>query len=206
MIFRLPLTWDRGKMRPRRKRSRPGVPWRAHGRSCSSTVTRRHHLPHQRYHHLHHSPFSEHHAVTISAGRMEERSSSSSNQAAKGHLPPRTPAQNARANISRPKRPRKPSRLKLVPLSVIFPKKQFAGNFTGRTIARRSRAFEQYLAHLASLSSIRNDCYFWNFFTMPELYTGHAAIRGGLYNEAYTTLSNITRLQVRGSPLDDYSA
>uniref|UniRef100_A0A8C4QIH6 Sorting nexin family member 21 n=1 Tax=Eptatretus burgeri TaxID=7764 RepID=A0A8C4QIH6_EPTBU len=79
--------------------------------------------------------------------------------------------------------------------SVIFPKKQFAGNFTGRTIARRSRAFEQYLAHLASLSSIRNDRSFWNFFTMPELYTGHAAIRGGLYVEAYATLSNITRLQ-----------
>ena len=36
----------------------------------------------------------------------KERSGSSSNQCVKGHLPPRSPAQNARANISRPKRPR----------------------------------------------------------------------------------------------------
>uniref|UniRef100_UPI00358E55AA sorting nexin-21-like n=1 Tax=Myxine glutinosa TaxID=7769 RepID=UPI00358E55AA len=84
--------------------------------------------------------------------------------------------------------------------SVIFPRKQFARNFTGRTIARRSRAFEQYLAHLASLSSIRNDGSFWNFFTIPELHNGHADIRGGLYNEAYATLSNIASLQERIVP------
>ena len=36
----------------------------------------------------------------------KEQSGSSSNQCVKGHLPPRSPAQNARANISRAKRPR----------------------------------------------------------------------------------------------------
>ena len=38
-------------------------------------------------------------------------------QPALGHLPPRSPTQNGCAKISRPKRSRKPSRLKLVPLS-----------------------------------------------------------------------------------------
>ena len=73
------------------------------------TKTRRHHQnattktpPHIaiNYNHLHHSPLSEHRAVTIYAVRMEERCGSGSN------LPPRSPAQNAHSKISRQKNAR----------------------------------------------------------------------------------------------------
>ena len=61
----------------------------------------------QRYNHLHHSPFSEHRAVTIYVGRMEERRGRSSN------LPPKRPRK-----ISRPKLPRGLPQLKLIPLKI----------------------------------------------------------------------------------------
>ena len=76
-------------------------------RQQTPPFTRRRHLPHQRYNQLHHSPFSEHRAVTTYAGRMGERRGHSNN------LPPKRPRK-----ISRPKLPRKPSLIKLIPLKI----------------------------------------------------------------------------------------
>ena len=75
--------------------------------------TPRRHLPQQRYHHLHHSPFNEHRAVTISAGRMAEQQQQQQ-PAREGASP---------AKISCPKRPRKHSRLNLPPLVVVLSEK-----------------------------------------------------------------------------------
>ena len=76
-------------------------------RQQTPPFTRRRHLPHQRYNHLHHSPVSEHRAVTIYAGRMEERRGRSNN------LPPKRPRK-----ISRPKLPRGPPLIKLIPFKI----------------------------------------------------------------------------------------
>ena len=72
----------------------------------------------------------------------KERSSSSSNQAAKGHLLPRTPAQNARANISRPKRPCKHCRVNLPPLVVVLSEKGEGWRVLSRLAGARCDASE----------------------------------------------------------------
>ncbi|CAL1538641.1 unnamed protein product, partial [Lymnaea stagnalis] len=55
--------------------------------------------------------------------------------------------------------------------NISFPRKVFTGNFTSETIAKRSTAFEQYLAHLFSYFEIRYSYDFMYFFVQDDFTT-----------------------------------
>ncbi|XP_078144306.1 sorting nexin-21 [Centroberyx gerrardi] len=78
---------------------------------------------------------------------------------------------------------------------VCFPRKKLRRNFTAETIAKRSRAFEQYLSHLCSLSALREALCVRQFFYLADLQTGQLLIRVGRYQEALGPLLNAKRLQ-----------
>lgn len=78
---------------------------------------------------------------------------------------------------------------------VCFPRKKLRRNFTAETIARRSRAFEQYLSHLCSLEVLRATPCVQLFFYLQDLLTGQLLIRVGRYQEALGPLLNAKRLQ-----------
>ncbi|XP_054465764.1 sorting nexin-21 [Anoplopoma fimbria] len=78
---------------------------------------------------------------------------------------------------------------------VCFPRKKLRRNFTAETIAKRSRAFEQYLSHLCSLSALRGALCVRQFFCLSDLQTGQLLIRVGRYQEALGPLLNAKRLQ-----------
>ncbi|XP_059175754.1 sorting nexin-21-like [Physella acuta] len=56
--------------------------------------------------------------------------------------------------------------------NVSFPRKVLTGNFTSETIAKRSTAFEQYLAHLFSYFEIRYCSDFMFFFVQDDFANG----------------------------------
>ncbi|XP_019965777.1 sorting nexin-21 [Paralichthys olivaceus] len=78
---------------------------------------------------------------------------------------------------------------------VCFPRKKLRRNFTAETIARRSRAFEQYLSHLCSLPVLRGALCVRQFFYLTDLHAGQLLIRVGRYQEALGPLLNAKRLQ-----------
>ncbi|XP_029361280.1 sorting nexin-21 [Echeneis naucrates] len=78
---------------------------------------------------------------------------------------------------------------------VCFPRKKLRRNFTAETIAKRSRAFEQYLSHLCSLSALRGAPCVRHFFYLTDLQMGQLLIRVGQYQEALGPLLNAKRLQ-----------
>ncbi|KAM9855666.1 sorting nexin-21 isoform 1-T1 [Aulostomus maculatus] len=78
---------------------------------------------------------------------------------------------------------------------VCFPRKKLRRNFTAETIAKRSRAFEQYLSHLCSLSTLGGALCVRQFFYLSDLQTGQLLIRVGRYQEALGPLLNAKRLQ-----------
>ncbi|KAF1391052.1 hypothetical protein PFLUV_G00064590 [Perca fluviatilis] len=78
---------------------------------------------------------------------------------------------------------------------VCFPRKKLRRNFTAETIARRSRAFEQYLSHLCSLPGLRGALCVRHFFYLTDLQTAQLLIRGGHFPEALGPLLNAKRLQ-----------
>ncbi|XP_053337932.1 sorting nexin-21 [Clarias gariepinus] len=78
---------------------------------------------------------------------------------------------------------------------VHFPRKKLRRNFTAETIGKRSRAFEQYLSHLHSLTEVRASPLFIEFFYLGELRSGQSLVRSGLYEEALGVLVNALRLQ-----------
>ncbi|XP_026188257.1 sorting nexin-21 [Mastacembelus armatus] len=78
---------------------------------------------------------------------------------------------------------------------VCFPRKKLRRNFTAETIAKRSRAFEQYLYHLCSLPTLRGALCVRQFFYLSDLQTGQLLIRVGRYQEALGPLLNAKRLQ-----------
>ncbi|XP_053705207.1 sorting nexin-21 isoform X2 [Synchiropus splendidus] len=78
---------------------------------------------------------------------------------------------------------------------VCFPRKKLRRNFTAETIAKRSRAFEQYLSHLCSLSNLKEVQCVRQFFYMTDLQAGQVLIRVGRYQEALGPLLNAKRLQ-----------
>ncbi|KAI3357020.1 hypothetical protein L3Q82_003653 [Scortum barcoo] len=80
---------------------------------------------------------------------------------------------------------------------VCFPRKKLRRNFTAETIAKRSRAFEQYLSHLCSLSALRGAPCVRQFFYLSDLQTGQLLIRVGRYQEALGPLLNAKRLQYK---------
>ncbi|XP_076449457.1 sorting nexin-20-like [Babylonia areolata] len=71
---------------------------------------------------------------------------------------------------------------------VVFPQKVFVGNFTSETIARRSRAFEQYLTHLYSLLEVRYSSEFTKFFTGDDYSQAMQSFIEGKYFQAITSL------------------
>ncbi|XP_070767177.1 sorting nexin-21 [Enoplosus armatus] len=78
---------------------------------------------------------------------------------------------------------------------VCFPRKKLRRNFTAETIAKRSRAFEQYLSHLCSLSALQGALCVRQFFYLTDLQAGQVLIRVGRYQEALGPLLNAKRLQ-----------
>ncbi|KAM8863109.1 LOW QUALITY PROTEIN: sorting nexin-21 [Spinachia spinachia] len=78
---------------------------------------------------------------------------------------------------------------------VCFPRKKMRRNYTAETIAKRSRAFEQYLSHLCSLSGPRGAPCVRHFFYLTDLQAGQLLIRVGRFHEALAPLLNAKRLQ-----------
>ncbi|XP_047222202.1 sorting nexin-21 [Girardinichthys multiradiatus] len=78
---------------------------------------------------------------------------------------------------------------------VSFPRKKLRRNFTAETIAKRSRAFEQYLSHLCSLPVLRGALSLRQFFYLRDLQAGQLLIRAGRFQEALGPLLNAKRLQ-----------
>uniref|UniRef100_UPI00398E5B60 sorting nexin-21 isoform X2 n=1 Tax=Pristiophorus japonicus TaxID=55135 RepID=UPI00398E5B60 len=78
---------------------------------------------------------------------------------------------------------------------VVFPKKKIRKNFTHETIAKRSRAFEQYLQHIHSIVDIRRSKVFLEFFYLRDLKAGQGLLRGGMCEDALETLINALHLQ-----------
>ncbi|XP_067410029.1 sorting nexin-21 isoform X2 [Emydura macquarii macquarii] len=78
---------------------------------------------------------------------------------------------------------------------VSFPRKRLRRNFTAETIAKRSRAFEQFLAHLHSITEIRRSAAFLEFFFLRDLQAAQRLTCSGMYQEALATWSNAYRLQ-----------
>ncbi|XP_069572639.1 sorting nexin-21 [Brachyistius frenatus] len=78
---------------------------------------------------------------------------------------------------------------------VCFPRKKMRRNFTAETIAKRSRAFEQYLSHLCSLSALQGALCVRQFFYLTDLQTAQMLIRVGRYQDALGPLLNAKRLQ-----------
>ncbi|XP_067904213.1 sorting nexin-21 [Heterodontus francisci] len=79
--------------------------------------------------------------------------------------------------------------------NVVFPKKIIRKNFTHETIAKRSRAFEQYLQHIHSIADIRRSKVFLEFFYLRDLKVGQGLLRGGMCEDAMETLVNALHLQ-----------
>uniref|UniRef100_A0AAQ4PIX0 PX domain-containing protein n=1 Tax=Gasterosteus aculeatus aculeatus TaxID=481459 RepID=A0AAQ4PIX0_GASAC len=78
---------------------------------------------------------------------------------------------------------------------VCFPRKKLRRNYTAETIGKRSRAFEQYLSHLCSLSGPRGAPCVRHFFYLADLQAGQLLIRVGRFQEALGPLLNAKRLQ-----------
>ncbi|KAM9296709.1 sorting nexin-21 [Gastrophryne carolinensis] len=64
---------------------------------------------------------------------------------------------------------------------VSFPRKRLRKNFTAETIAKRSRAFEQFLCHVSSVPILRNSMQFLKFFYLREMQKAHQLTCTGLY-------------------------
>lgn len=67
---------------------------------------------------------------------------------------------------------------------VVFPQKLLMGNFTTETIAKRSRAFEQYLTHLYSIFDIRYSSAFAEFFIGDNFTNGVDHFLNRKYSDA----------------------
>nr|XP_038022070.1 sorting nexin-21 isoform X4 [Anas platyrhynchos] len=76
-------------------------------------------------------------------------------------------------------------------------KKRLRRNFTAETIAKRSRAFEQFLSHLHSIAEIRRSPEFLEFFFLQDLRAAQRLTCTGMYREALATWANACRLQER---------
>nr|XP_020662680.1 sorting nexin-21 [Pogona vitticeps] len=78
---------------------------------------------------------------------------------------------------------------------ISFPRKRLRRNFAAETIAKRSRAFEQFLAHLHSLPEIRRSATYLEFFFLGDLREAQRATCSGLYREALAAWTNAHQLQ-----------
>ncbi|KAG8131460.1 hypothetical protein E2320_009391 [Naja naja] len=78
---------------------------------------------------------------------------------------------------------------------VSFPRKQLWQNFTPATIAKRSRAFEQFLAHLYASPDIRRSAAFLEFFFLDSLQGAQSLTGRGLHRQALAAWETSRRLQ-----------
>ncbi|XP_028667669.1 sorting nexin-21 isoform X1 [Erpetoichthys calabaricus] len=78
---------------------------------------------------------------------------------------------------------------------IVFPRKKLRRNFAAETIGKRSRAFEQYLAHLYSIADLRRSPVFLDFFFFRDLVEGQSLLRAGQYEEALRCFVNAMNLQ-----------
>lgn len=65
------------------------------------------------------------------------------------------------------------------------------------TIARRSRAFEQFLGHLQAVPELRQAPDLQDFFVLPELRRAQSLTCTGLYREALALWANAWQLQAQ---------
>ncbi|XP_075384807.1 sorting nexin-21 [Tenrec ecaudatus] len=85
--------------------------------------------------------------------------------------------------------------------AISFPRKRLRRNFTAETIARRSRAFEQFLGHLQAVPELRWTRDLQDFFVLPELRRAQGLTCTGLYREALALWDNAWQLQTQlGTP------
>ncbi|KAL6034131.1 hypothetical protein STEG23_035431 [Scotinomys teguina] len=85
--------------------------------------------------------------------------------------------------------------------AISFPRKRLRRNFTAETIARRSRAFEQFLGHLQAVPELRHAPDLQDFFVLPELRRAQSLTCTGLYREALALWANAWQLQTQlGTP------
>lgn len=78
---------------------------------------------------------------------------------------------------------------------ISFPKKRLFGNFTPKTIAKRSRAFEQYLTHLYSLDEIRFSQTFLEFFYLSDLKEAYNCMLDLEYEKAISCFQKVLLIQ-----------
>lgn len=81
--------------------------------------------------------------------------------------------------------------------AISFPRKRLRRNFTAETIARRSRAFEQFLGHLQAVPELRQAQALQDFFVLPELQRAQSLTCTGLYREALALWANAWQLQAQ---------
>ncbi|XP_017396740.1 zinc finger SWIM domain-containing protein 1 isoform X2 [Cebus imitator] len=81
--------------------------------------------------------------------------------------------------------------------AISFPRKRLRRNFTAETIARRSRAFEQFLGHLQAVPELRHAPDLQDFFMLPELRRAQSLTCTGLYREALALWANAWQLQAQ---------
>ena len=81
--------------------------------------------------------------------------------------------------------------------AISFPRKRLRRNFTAETIARRSRAFEQFLGHLQAVPELRQAPDLQDFFVLPELRRAQSLTCTGLYREALALWANAWQLQAQ---------
>jgi tetratricopeptide (TPR) repeat protein len=89
--------------------------------------------------------------------------------------------------------------------NVAFPGKMLMGNFKTETIARRSRAFEQYLNHLMSVNEIRFSIETRKFFYENEMNFANEMLICQNYTDAIALFEKCLPVQekVMGSMHDD---
>lgn len=78
---------------------------------------------------------------------------------------------------------------------VVFPKKRLFGNFTPKTIAKRSRAFEQFLTHLYSIDEIRFSQVFLEFFYLSDLKEGYNLMLDVEYERCISKFQKVLLIQ-----------
>ncbi|KAM5135265.1 sorting nexin-21 isoform 2-T4 [Mantella aurantiaca] len=84
--------------------------------------------------------------------------------------------------------------------SVSFPRKRLRKNFTAETIAKRSRAFEQFLCHVSSLPLLRHSSQFLGFFYLSDMRKAQQLTCTGLYKLALPLWTNCYQLQEKLCP------
>ncbi|XP_063816554.1 sorting nexin-21 isoform X2 [Pseudophryne corroboree] len=83
---------------------------------------------------------------------------------------------------------------------VSFPHKRLHKNFTAETIAKRSRAFEQFLCHVSSLPILRHSPQFLGFFYLRDMQRAQQFMRTVLYSLALPIWTNCWHLQEKLCP------